>query len=144
MQKFDLKEKLKYVATSKLLNPSGGAVYLPFTLPYYAAIAGNESDLEKHFKIDFITEEIAVAENHLYHGTAALKAKFPVQMQGIKVIPDNSITESSFTGNGNEAGILMTEVRKHYEKLCKVMGEEYVKSICTIRLQIRPPASLPE
>ena len=144
MKSINILEPLKDMALIEppLLNPAGGAVYLPFKLQFYAVIAGNESELEKYYKIDFLSKEIVAEENDLYRGTVALGEEV-LELLKIREIGENCVTKSSITSNGEVAGIQMEEVHKHYKKLCTVMGEEYVKSICTIRLQFRPPASLP-
>jgi len=145
MKNINILKLLKDVSLHEppLLNPAGGAVYLPFRLQFYAVVAGNESELEKYYEIDFLSNEIVAEENDLYRGTLAL-GEDARKLLKIRGIDEKCVTKSSIMENGAVAGISMEEVKKHYEKLCKLMGEEYVKSICTIRLQYRPPASLPK
>ena len=57
-----------------LLNKSGGAVYIPFSLPYYEAIVSALGEIEKKYHIAYL-KRTDLADCHLYRGTDKLGDK---------------------------------------------------------------------
>jgi hypothetical protein len=128
---------LKSIAASKtpLLNPRGGAIFLPFKLQYYIAVVSNLEELEERYKVDFVAEDVILEECHLYRGRKA---------QGLDLkklynkVEDLSCCEISMAHiNGSCPSEFEAQMKEHYGKLRKHMN---VEAIRMIRLVVKPPA----
>jgi len=138
-KQFKILELLKELADNGKINPAGGAVYLPFNLAYYAIVAGNEAELSMYYKIDYIDEEVAAQENHLYRGTMGLGNE-ALEFLKITDIRKERVTVDKISEGGDIQGVLMKTVKAHHDELCENLPN--ADQICMIRLQVYPKETI--
>lgn len=131
---------LESFALKRIINPAGGAVYLPFKLSYYFAVAGNEEKLKLYYKIDYIDEDIVAEENHLYRGTVALGDEALCFLNVGHIGNDCIRSEHEINGQSDIQLVLPQDVKRHYKKLKEKL--ENIDDICMIRLQVLPEATI--
>jgi hypothetical protein len=128
---------LKSISASPtpLLNPQGGAIFLPFILEYYISVVINLAELEERYQVDFVAEDVISEECHLYRGTEALDLDLKKVFQIREIKSCCEISRALI--NKSCPSEVEAEMKKHYGMLRKKMD---VESIRMIRLVVKPPA----